>query len=77
MGRLTSFNFEEVSSMLDNVKYWMDVYTKLKEYEEIIDEPEKLKIVDEMYFEKCVEVNELKKRMEKPKVSVVFNDKCK
>lgn len=77
MGRLTSFNYEEVSSMLDNVKYWMDVYTKLKEYEEIIDEPEKLKIVEELYLEKCQEINALKKVIENRKVSVVYNDKFK
>lgn len=77
MGRLTSFNYEEVSKMLDNVKYWMEVYNKLKAYEEIIDEPKKLEIINELYLEKCQEINALKKEIGMKKVSVVFNDKFK
>ena len=33
---------------------------KLASYEDIIDSPEKLKIIDELYLERCEEINRLK-----------------
>ena len=33
---------------------------KLATYEDIIDDPEKLKIIDELYLERCEEINRLK-----------------
>ena len=75
MGRLTSINYEEAHTTIDNVKYWMDVYTKLKKYEEIIDEPEKLQLIDEMYLEKCQEINALKEKISMKKVRAIFNGK--
>lgn len=37
-----------------------EIYEKLAAYEDIIDDPEKLRLVDELYLEKCEEVNRLK-----------------
>ena len=37
-----------------------DLREKLKAYEDIIDDPEKLKIIDELYLERCEEINRLK-----------------
>ena len=36
-----------------------DLREKLKAYEEIIDSPEKLKLIDALYLEKCEEINRL------------------
>lgn len=40
---------------------------RLKAYEDIIDEPEKLKVIDGMYLEKCKEINRLKAELGKYK----------
>lgn len=37
-----------------------DLREKLKAYEDINDDPEKLKLVDELYLERCEEINRLK-----------------
>lgn len=37
---------------------------KLKNYEDIIDDPEKLKIIDALYLERCEEINRLKAELE-------------
>ena len=36
---------------------------RLKEYEDIIDAPEKLKVIDELYLEKCEEIKKVKDKM--------------
>lgn len=40
-----------------------DLREKLKAYEDIIDDPEKLKLIDEIYLERCEEINRLNKEL--------------
>lgn len=40
-----------------------EIYEKLAAYEDIIDDPEKLKLIDELYLERCEEVNRLKEEL--------------
>ena len=48
-------------------EYGYKTVDKLAAYEDIIDEPEKLKLIDELYLEKCEEINRLKEELEKHK----------
>ena len=36
------------------------MHERLKAYEDIIDSPEKLKLIDALYLERCEEINKLK-----------------
>ena len=40
--------------------YEKSMHDKLKAYEDIIDDPDKLKLIDELYLERCEEINRLK-----------------
>ena len=42
-----------------------DLREKLKSYEDIIDDPEKLKLIDALYLERCEEINRLRAECEK------------
>ena len=55
MGRLTERNKDKTHAQVGHC----DAYTKLAQYEDIIDNPEKLKIIDELYLERCEEINRL------------------
>lgn len=44
-----------------------DLREKLKAYEDIIDDPKKLKIIDELYLERCEEINRLRDELEEVK----------
>ena len=62
MGRLTwkKENGEWGIKGVDLTKVTPEVYgalCKLKDYEEICDSPDKLREIDEMYLEKCKEIN--------------------
>lgn len=41
----------------------MTIYWRLKKYEDICPDPERLKEVDRLYLEKCQEVSALKERL--------------
>ena len=56
MGRLTEWNKDKTHAQVGHC----DAYTKLAQYEDICDDPEKLKFIDELYLEKCEEINRLK-----------------
>ena len=47
--------------------YERNMYEKLKAYENIIDDPKKLKIIDELYLERCEEINRLRDELEEVK----------
>ena len=71
MGRLTN-NIDYCSMHCDFGKrgecffkdkskcYEKSMHDKLKAYEDIIDEPKKLKLIDALYLERCREINRLK-----------------
>lgn len=42
-----------------------DLRERLKAYEDIIDDPEKLKLVDALYLERCEEINRLREEKER------------
>lgn len=44
-----------------------DLREKLKAYEDIIDDPEKLKLIDALYLERCEEINRLRAELEATK----------
>ena len=56
MGRLTEWNKDKTHAQVGHC----DAYTKLAQYEDIIDDPEKLKLIDALYLERCEESNKLK-----------------
>ena len=58
MGRLTNSD-KEIPTLDNNAEYWLQVYFKLKDFEDIIDDPKKLLIVDKFLLEKCEEINKL------------------
>lgn len=43
--------------------YENNMFEKLKAYEEVIDDPEKLKLIDALYLERCEEINRLKEEL--------------
>lgn len=53
---------EDFDCFLEN-EYGYKTVDKLAAYEDIIDEPEKLLIVDKFLLEKCEEINELNKQL--------------
>lgn len=63
------FDMKKLSSYLYGALY------KLKHYEEICDSPDKLREIDEMYREKCEEVNRLKAELEKSRLPIKVGDK--
>lgn len=44
--------------------YEKSMHDKLKAYEDINDDPEKLKLIDALYLERCEEINKLKAKLE-------------
>ena len=44
-------------------EYGYKAFDKLAAYEDIIDDPEKLKIIDALYLERCEEINRLKEEL--------------
>ena len=69
MGRLTqtsdkggvAFTFDlDITCRPSEAQKILRLAEKLKAYEDIIDEPEKLKLIDELYLERCEEINRLK-----------------
>lgn len=44
--------------------YENNMFEKLKSYENIIDNSEKLKLIDKLYLERCEEINYLKAKLE-------------
>lgn len=68
MGRLTfrganGVPFISAKDRGNDINIYGQFADKLAAYEDIIDEPEKLKIVDKLYLEKCEEVNRLKEEL--------------
>ena len=68
MGRLTfrganGVPFIPAKDRGNDINIYGQFADKLAAYEDIIDEPEKLKIVDKLYLEKCEEVNRLKEEL--------------
>ena len=57
---------EDFECFLEN-EYGYKTVDKLAAYEDICVSPEKLKIIDELYLERCEEINELKKETERLK----------
>ena len=53
MGRLTEWNKDKTHAQVGHC----DAYTKLAQYEDICDDPEKLKLIDTLYLERCEEIN--------------------
>ena len=45
--------------------YENNMFEKLRAYEDIIDDPEKLKLIDALYLERCEEINRLKAELTK------------
>lgn len=43
--------------------YEKSMHDKLKAYEDIIDDPGKLKLIDELYLERCEEINRLNAKL--------------
>lgn len=73
MGRLTRraendeakaiFLYESTENDTDcflDGEYGYQAFNKLATYEDIIDDPEKLKLIDALYLERCEEINRLK-----------------
>ena len=54
---------EDFECFLEN-EYGYKTVDKLAAYEDIIDEPEKLKLIDALYLERCEEINRLNKIIE-------------
>ena len=46
-------------------EYGYKAFDKLAAYEDIIDDPEKLKIIDALYLERCEEINRLREEKER------------
>lgn len=55
----------EVVSVFEKIK--LDFLKELKEYRSICDSTEKLKLIDELYLERCEEINRLKVELEEYK----------
>lgn len=55
------FNLEKLNPLM------YGALSKLKDYEEVCDSPDKLREIDNLYREKCEEVNKLKVEMEELK----------
>lgn len=53
---------DEVASI--NATIIVNLLFDLKEYRNICDSPEKLKLIDELYLERCEEINMLKAELE-------------
>ena len=47
--------------------YENNIFEKLRAYEDIIDSPEKLKLIDALYLERCEEINRLRDELEEVK----------
>lgn len=73
MGRITSKNNEGKPYIIANdrefgfISLYGDFADKLAAYEDIIDDPEKLKLIDALYLERCEEINRLNKELEEYK----------
>ena len=53
---------DDTKCFLDG-EYGYKAFDKLAAYEDIIDDPEKLKLIDALYLERCEEINELNKEL--------------
>ena len=56
---------KEEPSVFERVQ--LDFMKELREYRSVCDSPEKLKLIDELYLERCEEINKLKAENEKLK----------
>lgn len=72
MGRLTqtsdkggvAFTFDlDITCRSSEAQKILKLAEKLKAYEDICDSPEKLKLIDELYLERCEEINRLKEEL--------------
>lgn len=60
VGTVNAVDIQDPTSKEYFTIYQGEAIDKLAAYEDIIDDPEKLKIIDALYLERCEEINRLK-----------------